>query len=100
MAAKRLSPSRRIDDENSLNTAIAGCRHRRGHRRRRCCRRCIRCSHRYRHRCHHRRSKQPNFLARRKKYRGISKTTNPSKLPVSKKTAQSDVTLKHSENLR
>jgi hypothetical protein len=33
------------------------------------------------------------------KYRGNSKTTNPSKLPVSKKTVRNDVTLKHSENL-
>ena len=29
----------------------------------------------------------------------ISKTTNPSKLPISKKTVQNDVILKHSENL-
>jgi len=40
------------------------------------------------------------FWRAEKKYWGNSKTTNPSKLPVSKKTAQSDVTLKHSENLR
>ena len=88
-SSTRLSPRRRIDDANSLNTAIAGCRHCRGHRRRRCRRHCIRCSHRCRHRCHHRRSKQPNFLARCKKYWGISKTTNPStKLPFSKKNSK------------
>jgi hypothetical protein len=33
-----------------------------------------------------------SFLARWKKYWGNSKTTNPTKLPVSKKTAQIDVT--------
>ena len=86
-SSTRLSTRSRIDEANSLNAAIAGCRHRRGHHRRRCRRRCIRCSHRCRHRCHHRRSKQPNFLACRKKYRGISKTTNSSKLPVSKQNS-------------
>ncbi len=92
-------PRHCIDGANSLNAAIAGCRHRHGHRCRHCRRRCI----------HFAAaiavtitaaSKQPNFLVCCKKYRGNSKTTNPSKLPVSKKTAQSDVTLKHSESLR
>ena len=53
-------PCRRIDDTNSLNAAITGCRDCCGHHRCHCHRRCIRCSYRCCHcprlRCHHRHS--------------------------------------------
>jgi hypothetical protein len=85
-SSTQLSPRRRIDDANSLNAAIAGCHQSRGHRRLCCLRHCICCSHRCRHRCHHRHSLQntTQFSGALKKIWGNFKTSNPTKLPVSK----------------
>jgi hypothetical protein len=96
----RLSPLRRIDDANSLNVAIAGNRHFRGHRHCHCRPRCIRCSHHCCHRCHHCRSlrNNPIFWRAAKNTEVILRSQTPLSYPSKNKTAQIDVTLIHSKN--